>query len=155
MSSPLTERLIFRLFLLSSYRYCPCDHRLEEIFQSVAIFLSSILINRGNWFLISFQNQFGWFSFFVLIIYINIPADVYLFKVNNRNTRKRCEICSKLRIKTPKWRLLTLISRRYFVFKHIGSQSTWSWRIIFPLHWGRGDLEQLDCARRLGLNYYQ
>ena len=26
-----------------------------------------------------------------------------LFKVNNRNTRKRCEICSKLTIKAPEW----------------------------------------------------
>ena len=25
--------------------------------------------------------------------------NIYLFKVNNRNTRKRCEICSKLTIK--------------------------------------------------------
>ena len=30
------------------------------------------------------------------------PAGIYLHKVNNRNTRKRCEICSKLTIKTPK-----------------------------------------------------
>ena len=29
------------------------------------------------------------------------PANIYLLKVNNRNTRKRCEICSKLTIKTP------------------------------------------------------
>ena len=29
------------------------------------------------------------------------PANTYLLKVNNRNTRKRCEICSKLTIKTP------------------------------------------------------
>ena len=29
------------------------------------------------------------------------PANSYLFKVNNRNTRKRCEICSKLTTKTP------------------------------------------------------
>ena len=28
------------------------------------------------------------------------PANVYLSKVNNKNTRKRCEICSKLTIKT-------------------------------------------------------
>ena len=27
------------------------------------------------------------------------PAGNYMFKVNNRNTRKRCEICSKLTIK--------------------------------------------------------
>ena len=26
-------------------------------------------------------------------------ADIYLIKVNNRNTKKRCEICSKLTIK--------------------------------------------------------
>ena len=29
------------------------------------------------------------------------PVDIYLLKVNNRNTRARCEICSKLIIK---WR---------------------------------------------------
>ena len=29
---------------------------------------------------------------------------IYLFKVNDRNTRKRCEICSKLTIKTPERR---------------------------------------------------
>ena len=29
------------------------------------------------------------------------PAGIYLLKVNNRNTRTRCEICSKLTIKTP------------------------------------------------------
>ena len=29
------------------------------------------------------------------------PAGIYLLKVNNRSTRTRCEICSKLTIKTP------------------------------------------------------
>ena len=33
----------------------------------------------------------------------NIPAGNYMLKVNNRNTRTRCEICSKLTIKTPEW----------------------------------------------------
>ena len=28
-------------------------------------------------------------------------TSIYLLKVNNRNTRTRCEICSKLTIKTP------------------------------------------------------
>ena len=28
------------------------------------------------------------------------PVGIYMFKVNNRNTRTRCEICSKLTIKT-------------------------------------------------------
>ena len=29
------------------------------------------------------------------------PANIYLLKVNERNTRKRSEICSNLAIKTP------------------------------------------------------
>ena len=29
------------------------------------------------------------------------PAGIYLLKVNNRNSRTRCEICSKLIIKIP------------------------------------------------------
>ena len=32
------------------------------------------------------------------------PAGNCMFKVNNRNTRARCEICSKLTIKTPERR---------------------------------------------------
>ena len=31
-------------------------------------------------------------------------VNIYLLKVNNRNTRKRCEICSKLTIKPPERR---------------------------------------------------
>ena len=31
----------------------------------------------------------------------NSPGNNYLLKVNNRDTIKRCEICSKLTIKTP------------------------------------------------------
>ena len=41
------------------------------------------------------------------------PAGIYLFKVNNRNTRTRCKICPKLTIKTPErhhWcRLVSLL----------------------------------------------
>ena len=33
-----------------------------------------------------------------------IPAGIYLFKINNRNTRTICEIYSMLTIKTPKRR---------------------------------------------------
>ena len=38
------------------------------------------------------------------------PVGIYLRKVNNRNTITRCEICSKLTIKTPEqcqWRQWT------------------------------------------------
>ena len=42
----------------------------------------------------------------------NCPAGNYMFKVNNRNTRTRCEICSKLTIKTPERR------STYYRFSH-------------------------------------
>ena len=31
----------------------------------------------------------------------HLPANIFLVKVNNKNTRQRCEICSKLKLKTP------------------------------------------------------
>ena len=34
----------------------------------------------------------------------DIPAGNFMFKVNNRNTRTRCEICSKLTLKIPERR---------------------------------------------------
>ena len=33
-----------------------------------------------------------------------LPVGIYLFKVNKRSFRKRCEICLKLTIKTPERR---------------------------------------------------
>ena len=34
----------------------------------------------------------------------NSPTSIYLFIMNNSNTKKRCEICSKITIKTPEQR---------------------------------------------------
>ena len=33
--------------------------------------------------------------------YVGDPVAIYLLKINNRNTRTRCEVCSKLTIKAP------------------------------------------------------
>ena len=46
-------------------------------------------------------NIFHTFFYVFLLLTSCYPANIYLFKVNNRNTRKRCEICSKLTIKAP------------------------------------------------------
>ena len=35
------------------------------------------------------------------MVFVKDPAGIYLHKVNNRNTRTRCEICLKLTIKIP------------------------------------------------------
>ena len=36
----------------------------------------------------------------IILLSAYFPANIYLLKVNNRDTRKRCEICSKLTIKS-------------------------------------------------------
>ena len=50
---------------------------------------------------------------------IQFPADNYMFKVNNGNTRKRCEICSDLAIKTPEQRHRRRFSVFIVNFEHI------------------------------------
>ena len=39
-----------------------------------------------------------------LLLASGTPAGIYLLKVNNRNTKRRFEVCSKLKIKTPERR---------------------------------------------------
>ena len=33
----------------------------------------------------------------------NFTANIYFFKVNSRNTEKRCETCSKITVKASEW----------------------------------------------------
>ena len=52
----------------------------------------------------------------------NIPANIYLFKVNNRNSRKRCKICSKFKIKTPEqlhWRRFSVFIANFEHILHV------------------------------------
>ena len=39
----------------------------------------------------------------VQYILIGNPVNIYLLKVNNKSTTRRCEIFSNLTIKTPEW----------------------------------------------------
>ena len=55
-------------------------------------------------FLLTVCKKFALVSTPAIFLVRSIPPDIYLFKVNNRNTRARCEICSKLTIKTPERR---------------------------------------------------
>ena len=47
------------------------------------------------------------------------PTNVYLFKVKNRSTRKRCEICSKLTTKTPEWRQCDVLWTYFTLFSSV------------------------------------
>ena len=46
------------------------------------------------------------------------PANIYLFKINIRNTKKKCEICSKLTIEAPE-RLSTVFFVNFRCFLHL------------------------------------
>ena len=54
---------------------------------------------------------------------ITYPANIYLFKVNKRNTRKKCEICPKLTIKTPEQRQRCLYFKLWKYFTSFSKAS--------------------------------
>ena len=57
-----------------------------------------------NFFFLNSTLPYSWIEHKLVI---HFPAGIYLLKVSNRHTRKRCEICSKLTIKTSErcqWR---------------------------------------------------
>ena len=98
---------MFLTLLLTGYIYI-----LFEIFLA-KVSLPCFIIVADTWLILGRESQKGslprclnWLkkptvntmkTFLFRCIY---PAINYLFKVNNRNTRKRCEICSKLAKKT-------------------------------------------------------
>ena len=56
-------------------------------------------------------------------IFSSNPVGIYLLKVNNTNTRTRCQICSKLTIKTQercKWRLSGVFIDNFEHISHLG-----------------------------------
>ena len=60
------------------------------------------------------------------------PPNIYLLKVNNRNTKKSCEICSKLTIKTPEGHQRRLSGVFIVSFEHISQ--------FFPVFFKEGNL---------------
>ena len=63
-----------------------------------------------------------------LIMEVLFPAGIYLFKVNNGNTRTTCETCSKLTIKIPKRRHCRRSGVFIVNFEHISHIV-----LVFPL----------------------
>ena len=58
-------------------------------------------------------------STFLFDYLLETQVDIYLLKVNNGNTRTRCEMCSKLKIKTPEQRHWRRSSVFIVNFEHI------------------------------------
>ena len=63
------------------------------------------------------------------------PDKIYLFKVNIRNTRKRCKICLTLTIKTPERRQkLTFLTPSYaLVYPEVRNVSFWRCSVDFTV----------------------
>ena len=79
--------------------------RLNSFQPSIAFHIeTSHLICNANpitSFYMKWNTGLIWFKGSLLILAFKSLANIYLFKVNKRNTRKRCEKCSKLAIKRP------------------------------------------------------
>ena len=67
-------------------------------------------------------------------------GEIYLFKFNNKNTRKRCEICSKLIIKAPErrhWHRSSVFIVNFWTSMPFSSVSLvwrlWTGKILFDL----------------------
>ena len=54
------------------------------------------IVNQMNCFYVTCNTGLKWVN--------DYATSIYLFKVNNRNSRKRYEICSKLKVKIPERR---------------------------------------------------
>ena len=79
---------------------CCCQSFLELVSHICKIL--KIGWQPGNYRITRMRNS--WFTSEFHSWWVNSPTGNYMFKVNNRNTRRSCEICSRLTIKTPERR---------------------------------------------------
>ena len=110
----------------------------NKILRSIGEHIWNLLLENINKIL-SLQDRYvnsniSWKS--GQMVHVNaFPCGIYLLKVNNRNTRTRCEISSKLTIKTPEqrqWRRsgvfivnFTHISHLILMFQMLTSNASW------------------------------
>ena len=95
-----------------------------DIFLSTAVFFCSLLnrswckiimVRLKSWnhhIEIGLDNIVVFFFFCILLLFCGFPASNYVFQVNNRNNKTKCEICSELIIETPEWQQRFLKSHR-------------------------------------------
>ena len=94
-----------RIYFLATqcWQFLEVAHRTLyfEIYHFSRINLVASLMDGGRWDIyknISQKYLNGFYILFTTTSCRNLPTNIYWIKINNENTRKRCEICSKLRI---------------------------------------------------------
>ena len=124
------KRIIYLLFPLKSSENCSiCSHKkkkriaftgIQPESKSIHIYSHCYKKVTSSKFKITTLNQsVGYISNTNDIVFNQRPAVIYLLIVNNRSTRKRCEICSKLTSKTPERRHWSRSGVFEVNFKHI------------------------------------
>ena len=89
--------MVLNICSKASTNYCKIC--MKGFFKNEVIFIdlrrTRYVIYVRMWFF------FVWSTFYRIKTKCTVPANIYLLQINNRNTRTRCEIYSKLAIKTP------------------------------------------------------
>ena len=93
------------------------------------------------------------FRLYQMSYYDTSPVGIYLLKVNHRNTRARCEICSKLTIKTSERRHWRRSGVFIVNFEHISPCSNISIVNFENIFAGREDLFVCSGAFKLIQNF--
>ena len=87
-----------------------------------------------------------------------IPAANYMFKVDNRNTRTRCQICSKLTMKTPERRQIYKNYQNFHCFIY-SNENLQIWCLLLSPqvkygHWkNRARLRRFLCSNRINRHF--
>ena len=98
----------------------PCQISKTEIFcenrqRPLTIFLKCFILDAWH------KSEYVAVYCLLLITYV---ANIYLLKINNKNTRKRCETCSNLTIKTP-FSNVSIVD-----FEHVNVSCVGTWLLL-------------------------
>ena len=115
---------IRRLFLRILFEHFDDFKLLRKIFGSSSLFWNFWQTEFIKWkSLKRALKEMSSKSDYAKVVYSQIiPKNIYLFKVENTNTIKRCEICSKLITKTPErrqWRRSAVFTVNFEYFSHL------------------------------------
>ena len=112
-SRGISIRLLQRI---DSFAINPLSLSESVRFHSSPLRKSYPIVIGGNRKPIQYEN---WNSWYCSDMIEAAQLSIYLFKVNNRNTKKGCEICSKLTIKTLERRQWRRCDEFIVNFEHI------------------------------------
>ena len=76
----------------------------SKTISQIFVWFSEKVRSSSNFFIHKFKDSEKVLTINLFLVKTIYPANIYLFKINNKNTRKTCEICSKLTTKTAEWR---------------------------------------------------